>query len=109
MRATTFDWLNQIDDLEIQGGNLTFTMSCTNQYDELEQITVVTTLGNKTVEAYDCMNPENGYDIKVPCLKSRFCTVYDMDNVLAIENQPFELTAEQFRILGEYLDELVAA
>lgn len=109
MRAATFDWLSQIDDLEIHDSVLTFTMSCTNQYDELEQITAVIGLKTKTVEEYDCMNPENGHDIEVPCLKSRFCTVYDMDNVLAIENQPFELTAEQFRILGEYLDELVAA
>ena len=108
MRAATFNWLNTVDDLEINGSVLRFTLSSTNNYNELEQITAEVQPGTNTVEAYDSANPENGFDIEVPQVKTRICTVYDMDNVHAIEGQPFELTADQYRFLNEYLDELVA-
>jgi hypothetical protein len=107
MRAATFDWLNTVDDLEINGSVLRFTLSSSNNYNELEQITAEVQLGTKTVEAYDSANPENGFDIEVPQVKTRICTVYDMDNVHAIEGQPFELTADQHRFLNEYLDEIL--
>ena len=73
-----------------------------------EQITAEVQLGTNTVEAYDSASPENGFDIEVPQVKTRICTVYDWDNVHAIEGQPFELTADQHRFLNEYLDEFVA-
>ena len=117
MRAATFNWLNTVDDLEINGSVLRFTLSSTNNYNELEQITADVQLdsntveahdSSNTVEAFDSANPENGFDIEVPQVKTRICTVYDMDNVHAIEGQPFELTADQYRFLNEYLDEMVA-
>ena len=108
MRAATFNWLNTVGDLEINGSVLRFTLSSTNNYNELEQITAEVQLGTNTVESYDSANPENCFDIEVPQVKTRICTVFDMDNVYAIEGQPFELTADQYRFLNEYLDELVA-
>ena len=108
MRAATFNWLNTVGNLEIKGSVLRFTLSSTNNYNELEQITADVQLDTNTVEAFDSANPENGFDIEVPQVKTRICTVYDWDNVHAIEGQPFELTAEQHRFLNEYLDEMVA-
>ena len=107
MRAATFNWLNTVDDLEINGSVLRFTLSSTNNYNELEQITADVQLDSNTVEAFDSANPENGFDIKVPQVKTRICTVYDWGNVHAIEGQPFELTADQYRFLNEYLDEIL--
>ena len=107
MRAATFNWLNTVGDLEIKGSVLRFTLSSTNNYNELEQITADVQLDSNTVEAFDSANPENGFDIEVPQVKTRICTVYDWGNVHAIEGQPFELTADQHRFLNEYLDEIL--
>ena len=107
MRAATFNWLNTVDDLEINGSVLRFTLSNTNNYNELEQITADVQLSSNTVQACDQANPENCFDIEVPQVKTRICTVYDMDNVMAIEGQPFELTVDQYRFLNEYLDEIL--
>ena len=108
MRAATFNWLNTVDDLEINGSVLRFTLSSTNNYNELEQITAEGSTRYKYSWSIRQLKPWKRFSIlKFHKLKHAFA-VYDMDNVHAIEGQPFELTADQYRFLNEYLDEMVA-
>lgn len=108
MRASTFAFLNTIEDLEINDNTLTFTMCVGGTVVENESISAEIELSTKTVEGFNAMRPEYGCDVEVPTVKTKIAKVLDADNLHAIEGQPFELTCEQFRMLNEYLDEFVA-
>lgn len=103
MNAVKFDWLNEVDDLEVCDGNLYFNLK------HGDEVVSCYCEAKSKIEVFDVatdLNPENNVDrdFKVFFIEAEtICFVDDFDNVHAVRDMPFKLTSHQQLVINDYL------
>lgn len=103
MNAVKFDWLNEVDDLEICDGNIYFNLK------HGDEVVSCYCEAKSKIEAFDVAtdsNPQNNVDCDYEVFfvdAETICFVDDFDNVHAVRDMPFKLTGSQINTINTYL------
>ena len=118
MNAVSFDFLNEVGDVEIEKGVVYFKLRQTLNSSSPAYITACITPKSTqiSVEVNHTNDPQNSFDQDIDCYVvdcESIALVDDFDNVHAIQDMPFFLTRSQESKINAYLediaiDELVA-
>ena len=102
-----FDWMNMVDNININDDSVTFTLSHHARDGKIQELNVEAKLSTATIDGY---NDSTGdcHDHEVLALESSTCTVIDFENVEAAKGQTFELTPLQKNTLEEFLMDFAA-
>lgn len=103
MNAVKFDWLTQVDGLEVYDGNIYFYLKHSN-----ETISCYCEAKSKieAIEVNVDSNPQNNVDRDHEVFfveAETVCFVDDFDNVHAVRDMPFKLTGDQINTINDYL------
>lgn len=111
MNAVSFDFLNEVGDVEIENGVVYFKLhrtlnSSSPAYVEAYIEPRVTQI---SVEFNHTNDPQNGFDKDIDCYVvdcESIALVDDFDNVHAIQDMPFVLTRSQESKINAYLEDI---
>lgn len=111
MDAVSFDFLNEVGDVEIKSGVVYFKLHRTLNSSSPAYITACITLRvtQISVEFNHTNDPQNGFDKDIDCYVvdcESIALVDDFDNVHAIQDMPFVLTGSQESKINAYLEDI---
>ena len=111
MNAVSFDFLNEVDDVELENGVVYFKLHRTLNSSSPAYITACITPKSTqiSVEFNHTNDPQNGFDKDIDCYVvdcKSIALVDDFDNVHAIQDMPFILTGSQESKINAYLEDI---
>ena len=111
MNAVSFDFLNEVGDVEIENGVVYFKLHQTLNSSSPAYITACITPKSTqiSVEFNHTSDPQNGFDKDIDCYVvdcESIALVDDFDNVHAVQDMPFKLTGEQVNTINSYLEDI---
>ena len=111
MNAVSFDFLNEVGDVEIENGVVYFKLHRTLNSASPAYITAYIEPEVKQISVEDnhTLDPQNGFDKDIDCYVvdcESIALVDDFDNVHAVQDMPFKLTGEQVNTINSYLEDI---
>jgi len=111
MNAVSFDFLNEVGDVEIEHGVVYFKLHRTLNSASPAYITACIKPKSTqiSVEFNHTNDPQNSFDQDIDCYAvdcESIALVDDFDNVHAIQDMPFVLTGEQVNTINSYLEDI---
>ena len=111
MNAVSFDFLNEVGDVEVSNGIVYFKLHRTLNSASPAYITayIEPEVKQISVEFNHTNDPQNGFDKDIDCYVvdcESIALVDDFDNVHAIQDMPFVLTGEQVNTINSYLEDI---
>ena len=111
MNAVSFDFLNEVGDVEVSNGIVYFKLHRTLNSASPAYITAYIEPEVKQISVEDnhTLDPQNGFDKDIDCYAvdcESIALVDDFDNVYAVQDMPFVLTGEQVNTINSYLEDI---
>ena len=111
MNAVSFDFLNEVGDVEVSNGIVYFKLHRTLNSASPAYITAYIEPEVKQISVEDnhTNDPQNGFDKDIDCYVvdcESIALVDDFDNVHAVQDMPFKLTGEQVNTINSYLEDI---
>ena len=111
MNAVSFDFLNEVGDVEVSNGIVYFKLHQTLNSSSPAYITACITPKSTqiSVEFNHTNDPQNSFDQDIDCYAvdcESIALVDDFDNVYAVQDMPFKLTGEQVNTINSYLEDI---
>lgn len=111
MNAVSFDFLNEVGDVEVSNGIVYFKLHRTLNSASPAYITAYIEPEVKQISVEDnhTLDPQNGFDRDIDCYVvdcKSIALVDDFDNVHAIQDMPFILTGSQESKINAYLEDI---
>ena len=111
MNAVSFDFLNEVGDVEVSDGIVYFKLHRTLNSASPAYITayIEPEVKQISVEYNHTLDPQNAFDRDIDCYAvdcESIALVTDFDNVHAVQDMPFKLTGEQVNTINSYLEDI---
>ena len=111
MNAVSFDFLNEVGDVEIENGVVYFKLHQTLNSSSPAYITACITpkVTQISVEFNHTLDPQSAFDRDIDCFyidTETVALVDDFDNVHAVQDMPFVLTGSQESKINAYLEDI---
>ena len=111
MNAVSFDFLNEVGDVEIENGVVYFKLHRTLNSASPAYITAYIEPEVKQISVEDnhTLDPQSAFDRDIDCFyidTETVALVDDFDNVHAIQDMPFVLTGSQESKINAYLEDI---